>query len=194
MEYNISGVILAGGENKRFGGRSKTDILIEGKPIIERIAESIRDLFDELIIVSNEPGKYNKFSRFRIVSDIFPKAGPLGGLHASIKASTKKAVFVFGGDMPFLDKTLICSQIDEFFKYKCDALVPVVNSLPEPLHSIYSNTILENLEKYLSEKPDRTVHNFLSEIDTHYLKMSQTEEVIRSFTNINSPADLTDFK
>lgn len=194
MEYNISGVILAGGENKRFGGRSKTDIIIEGKPIIDHLVETLGDLFDELLIVSNDPGKYIEFKNFKVVSDIFLKAGPLGGLHSSICASTKQAVFLFAGDMPFIDKTLINSQIKKYYEKKCDALVPVVNNFPEPLHSIYNNNILYKLEKYLSESVDLSVHYFLSEIDTIYLEMPQTEDIIRSFTNINSPSDLTDIK
>jgi len=192
MKYNISGVILAGGENRRFGGRSKTEIMIGGKPIIERITDTIGDLFDELIIVSNDPVKFRKYSNFRIISDIFIKKGPLGGLHASIKASTKNAVFIFAGDMPFLDKALICKQIERYYEKNCDALVPILNSYPEPLHSIYNQAILDRLEKFLSESPDFALHDFLSTIDTQYLKMAPTEKVLRSFTNINSPSDLTD--
>jgi molybdopterin-guanine dinucleotide biosynthesis protein A len=53
MVHNISGVILAGGSNKRFTGMTKANIVIGGKTIISRIMEIIRDIFDEIIIVTN---------------------------------------------------------------------------------------------------------------------------------------------
>ena len=34
-------------------------------------------------------------------------AGPLGGIHAAMKASSNDSIFVFAGDMPFLDKDII---------------------------------------------------------------------------------------
>jgi molybdopterin-guanine dinucleotide biosynthesis protein A len=39
------------------------------------------------------------------------KAGPLGGIHSALKASTKESLFVFTGDMPLLDKEMIVRQI-----------------------------------------------------------------------------------
>jgi len=40
---NISGVILAGGENKRFAGVNKSNLIIEGASIISRIVNIISE-------------------------------------------------------------------------------------------------------------------------------------------------------
>ena len=42
---NISGVILAGGENKRFDGINKSNLIIGGSSIISRIVNIISDIF-----------------------------------------------------------------------------------------------------------------------------------------------------
>jgi molybdopterin-guanine dinucleotide biosynthesis protein A len=186
----ISGVILAGGENRRFGGNPKTDIEIGGKTIISRMIETIGDIFDDLIIVTNNPENFSNYSQYRIVSDIFLKAGPLGGLHAAMKASSKKALFAFAGDMPFLEKQMITDQIKIFMAEKCDAVVPVINNNIEPLHSIYNNNLLYRLEKYLKESDDLSVHNFLSQLEVNYLRFTDSEKAARSFTNINSLSEL----
>jgi molybdopterin-guanine dinucleotide biosynthesis protein A len=55
MGNRISGVILAGGSNKRFGGITKANVVIDGETIISRIISTISDLFDEIIIVTNKP-------------------------------------------------------------------------------------------------------------------------------------------
>jgi len=191
MYKNISGVILAGGENKRFGGQPKSKSVIGGKTIISRIAGTIKDIFGEIIIVTNAPAEFKEFNRFRIISDLFQNTGPIGGLHAAMKTASNDAVFVFGGDMPFLQKQLIINQINIFAKEKCDALVPQVNDFTEPLHSIYSLTILNKLEEYLTESGNYALREFLKRIDVKYMKLPDSDLTKRSFININYPSDLT---
>ena len=193
MYKNISGVILAGGENKRFGGQPKAKTIIRGRTIISMMAGTISDIFGETIIVTNGPAEFKDFKHFRIISDLFKNAGPLGGLHAAMKTTSKDAVFVFAGDMPFLEKQLIINQINTFTENKCDALVPQVNDFIEPLHSIYSITILNKLEKYLNESGNYAVREFLKTIDVKYMKLPDSDIMIRSFININSPSQLIAF-
>ena len=110
-KVNISGVVLAGGANSRFGGRNKAKTLIGGGQIILRILYTLRQIFDEIIIVTNTPDEYGQLEGVKIARDHFLKVGPLGGIHASMKVSSKEAVFIFAGDMPFLNRDLIISFI-----------------------------------------------------------------------------------
>lgn len=52
MYNNISGVILAGGTNKRFGGITKANIVIYGETIASRISETLSEIFGDIIIVT----------------------------------------------------------------------------------------------------------------------------------------------
>ena len=83
MGIVISGGILAGGANKRFGGITKATIIVDGEKIITRMLRTIRDLFEELIIVTNTPGEFQEISGCRIIEDQYKEAGPLGGIHAA---------------------------------------------------------------------------------------------------------------
>ena len=190
MGNRISGVILAGGSNKRFGGIPKVNVVIDGKTIFSRIISTIGDLFEEIIIVTNKPEEFREFIQYKIVEDQFLKAGPLGGIHAGLKASSKKAVFVFAGDMPFLDKEIITDQINEFNKGGYDVLIPKVNQFIEPLHAIYRKSVLKDLERFLSERKSRAVRDFLDEVNIGYLQIPKTEKSDLAFANINSPSDL----
>lgn len=192
MGINISGVILSGGENKRFGGITKSNIVIGGKPIISRMLEVMSGIFDEIIIVTNTPEKFREYDSCKIVGDQFLKAGPLGGLHAAMKTSSKEAVFAFAGDMPLLEKDLISRMTNTFIESKYEALIPIVNDYSEPLHSVYSNSVVVSLEEFLKETKEFAVRDFFKKIDVHYYKMDPADEAIRSFTNINSPSDLND--
>ena len=190
MANRISGVILAGGSNKRFGGITKANVVIDGETIISRIISTISDLFDEIIIVTNKPEEFQEFIQYKMVEDQYLKAGPLGGIHAALKASSEDAIFVFAGDMPFLNKEIISDQINEFNKREHDAFIPKVDQIIEPLHAIYRKSALSHLERFLLEGKSRAVRDFLSEVNVGYLQMLKTEKTEIAFANINSPSDL----
>jgi molybdenum cofactor guanylyltransferase len=191
MGNRISGVILAGGSNKRFGGITKSNIVIGGKTIISRIIYTIDGLFDEIIIVTNKPEEFSEFLQYKIVEDLYLKAGPLGGIHAALKTSSEDAIFVFAGDMPFLDEKIIKDQINEFNRTEHDVLIPKVDQFIEPLHAIYRKTVLNDLEKFLSERKNRAVRDFLSKLNVGYLQIPKSEKTEIAFANINSASDLT---
>ena len=190
MANRISGVILAGGSNKRFGGITKANVVIDGETIISRIISTISNLFDEIIIVTNKPKEFQEFIQYKIVEDQYLKAGPLGGIHAALKASSEDAIFVFAGDMPFLDKEIISDQINEFNKREYDVFIPKIDQFIEPLHAIYRKTVLNDLEIFLSTGKSKAVRDFLSEENVGYLQISDTEKTELAFSNINSPSDL----
>jgi molybdopterin-guanine dinucleotide biosynthesis protein A len=190
MANNISGVILAGGANKRFGGTTKANLVVEGITIISRIISVIEEFFPELIIVTNSPEEFGEFIQCKITKDHYLKSGPLAGIHAALKASSQEAVFVFAGDMPFPDKKIIKDQINEFNKQNCDVLIPEVGKYIEPLHAIYRKSLLNDLEKFLSAETNRAVRDFLTEVNISFLQLPDTEMNRKAFTNINSPSDL----
>ncbi|MEI8226130.1 MAG: molybdenum cofactor guanylyltransferase [Bacteroidota bacterium] len=190
MIHNISGVILAGGANKRFDGMTKANIVIDGKTIISRIIDTIKDIFDEIIIVTNTPEEFKEYINYKIVSDQILKAGPLGGIHAAIKTSSKEALFVFAGDMPLLDKKVIIRQIEFYNSHKCDILIPRINTYIEPLHAIYNISIIETLEDYLTGDHDYAVRKFYKRQNVRYMQLKGFEEISNAFVNINSPADI----
>jgi molybdopterin-guanine dinucleotide biosynthesis protein A len=190
MQNKISGVILTGGSNKRFGGTTKANVVIGGKTIISRIISTITYLFDEIIIVTNNPEEFRDFIQYKIVEDQYLEAGPLGGIHAALKASSEDAIFVFAGDMPFLDKEIITDQINEFNKREHDVLIPEVDQFIEPLHAIYRKSVLNDLERFLSAGKSRAVRDFLREVNVGYLQIPKTEKTEKAFANINSPSDL----
>lgn len=190
MIKNISGVILAGGAGKRFGGIQKARLQIGGKTIISRIIETIGDLFSEIIIVTHTPSEFSDYPGCIITGDHFPGQGPLAGIHAAIKASSSGAVFVFAGDMPFLDSDIVRRQIDAFNNTDFEIFIPRVGGVMEPLHSVFRRTVLEDLEKFLSEPRGRSIRDFISGRNTGYLELEDSQETKRAFANINFPSDI----
>jgi molybdopterin-guanine dinucleotide biosynthesis protein A len=191
MVHNISGVILAGGDSKRFNGLIKARIVIDGKTIISRIIDTISDIFDEIIIVTNRPDEFQEYNNYKIVGDKFLNKGPLGGIHAALKESEAEAVFVFAGDMPLLDKEIIASQIDFYNSNKCDVLIPQIDNYIEPLHGIYKKTLFRILEDYFEGNNGYAIRDFIRKTDVHYFQIEGSRKSKSAFTNINSPSDIS---
>ncbi len=78
-----AGVVLAGGLSSRFGGREKALIPLAGQAMIDHIIRAFDDLFDEILIVSNQP--QNHVDRdATIVSDLVDARSSLTGIHAAL--------------------------------------------------------------------------------------------------------------
>ncbi len=67
---SISGIILSGGKSVRMG-EDKAFLQIEGVPIITRIYNLFKELFQEVIIVTNQREFSNKFDS-KIYQDLIP--------------------------------------------------------------------------------------------------------------------------
>lgn len=194
MEGGISGVILAGGASRRFGGITKSNIVVDGEKIISRIINTINDLFSEIIIITNTPSEFQDLSRYRVASDHFQNAGPLAGIHSGLILSENDAIFVFAGDMPFLSKEIIEEQTRQFRLNESEVLIPRIGELIEPLHSIYRVSVLPRMERFLAEGKNRAVRDFLSGLHVDYFILQDSEENRRAFTNINTQRDIDSIK
>jgi molybdenum cofactor guanylyltransferase len=193
MAVKISGTILAGGAGSRFYGLMKPKIVIEGVTIISRIISVIKDIFDEIIIVTYDPVEFAEFNFCKIVQDKILNAGPLGGIHAALKVSSKGAIFVLAGDMPFLSKSIILQLIEAYNNADCDVLIPKVGEYIEPLHAIYSSSLTEHLEAYLRSDQSNAVRDYIKSLNVKYLKFDRSGKNKKAFTNINSASDINLF-
>ena len=117
-------------------------------------------------------------------------AGPLGGIHAAMKASSNDAVFVFAGDMPFLDRDIIIKLVDTYKESDCSVLIPAIEENIEPLHSIYRISLAENLESYLRSDQGFAVRDYIKTLNVRYLKLEGSKKNKIAFANINSPSDI----
>ena len=85
MEHNnILGIVLAGGKSKRFG-TDKSQVKLGEKLLINYILEEIYDEFDEILIVANDPIKFNLSKKIIRIEDYIQNLGPLGGVLSAMK-------------------------------------------------------------------------------------------------------------
>ena len=183
-------LVMAGGEGRRLSP-DKPLLHVEGRPIIERVVEVVRGVFDEVLIVTNTPERY-AFLGLPHVEDEEPGLGPLMGIYSGLKAIGADRAFVCAADMPFLEADIIRAELAEVGDH--DMVVPYPDDLPEFLHGIYRTRCLPAIEGQLKAK--RYKIDLLRKIldvrvldDAWFSERGFKHVVRRAFANINTVED-----
>jgi len=117
----VTGVILAGGKSSRFGA-NKAFAEVNGRQLIRRVTDIMGSVFEELIIITNDPGEYSSLG-LPMHEDLIKGLGPLGGIYTGLEKMPERLGFFVACDMPFLNEDLI-RYITEKMDDDLDAVVP----------------------------------------------------------------------
>lgn len=185
----VSGIVLAGGRSRRLG-TNKAVVRVGGVRLIERVLGHMRQLCDDLVIVTNEPAPYRDLGE-RLVGDVWPGMGSLGGIYSGLRAARYDRGLVAGCDMPFLNAGLLRLMIDLSRDY--DVVIPRLDDgRMEPLHAVYGRACLEPMEAQL-QASDLRIINILPHLRVRYLEQGELEALDPqhlSFFNVNTRQDL----
>jgi molybdopterin-guanine dinucleotide biosynthesis protein A len=188
----VSGVVLAGGQSSRLG-IDKSFVNVNGQPLIEQLVAKLARLSDDVIIVTNSPGKYDHLEA-RLVGDIYPGKGALGGIYSGLRTAANAYGLVVACDMPFLDLNLLRYMI--LLAHEHDVVIPRIGGLPEPLHAIYSKSCLEPIDRLLARGGLKII-DFFSEVRVRYVEEHEVDifdPQHLSFFNVNTPRNLEEMK
>ena len=187
-------IILSGGKSSRMG-TNKALLPFKEKTNIERIRDELRSLFDDIILVTNDPESY-EFLKIKTVSDKYPGKGPLAGVHAGLMASDYEENIVVACDMPFVSADLAGTLVQNLKHF--DAIIPVIGGKKHPLFAAYQKRIASEIEGCLKEDRLRMIHlldklnvRYLEEVDLHAYGDGRLEEI---FFNMNFPEEYEDAK
>jgi molybdopterin-guanine dinucleotide biosynthesis protein A len=183
---DISGAILAGGKSTRMG-KEKALLEFHGKPFIKHIAETLSRLFEHIVVVADEPSRF-EFLHLPVVPDVFKNCGPLGGIHSALVYSSTERVFVVSCDTPLLQPEFISFLLDDVPDN--DVLVPSVGSFVHPICGMYKKSCIPVIEEWLTVKK-YSVLQFLQTQQTKKVELSVDEELRfgQSLQNINTPEE-----
>ena len=189
---DITAVILAGGMSRRLG-RNKALEPFRGEPLIHRVIRRMGQVASNIIIVANDDERVAELDLpdgVTPVIDEYPGKGSLGGIYTGLRAApTEWAVFC-ACDMPFPSPRLYRALLSR--RESSDAVVPVLDGRPEPIHAAYSRACLEPIRAKLAA--DRLkISGFFDDVSVHYFTEDRVREIdpdFLSFFNINTQRDL----
>ena len=187
---HCTGAIIAGGRATRFGGVAKGLELVGGVRILDRVAAALGESCDDLIIVANDAAAADWIPGARVVADVRPGMGALGGVHAAL-ANARDTVLVLSWDSPFVPGGLMRALRDAGENADADAAVPVSNSPLgfEPLCAWYRASCRSAVERHL-ESGDLRAGGWQGEVTTVRVDASPWGDPDEIFFNVNSAADL----
>jgi molybdenum cofactor guanylyltransferase len=182
--------ILCGGKSRRMGF-DKRDIRIKGKLLIEIIAEQLEEVFEKIILISNEKEKF-KHLKYTVVEDIIPDSGAIGGIFTALNEASSKYVFITACDMPVLNVDYIKYMMELIESENIDGVASCNSGDIEPLHAFYSKNMLPAINSQLDNKNFR-LHYIIKQLNMKYVKDEIVREYCKDmsiFTNLNYKSDL----
>ena len=142
---DVTAFILAGGKSTRMGA-DKAFIALDGRTLLARSLDLARSVTHDVRIV----GDAAKFAAFApVVEDIFPGCGPLGGIHAALRASQTNFNLILAVDMPFVPPALLPFLLTRARSSAQIVTIPRAGGGWQPLCGVYRREFAEVAEEAL---------------------------------------------
>ena len=171
-------------------GRDKAFVTFDGHTLLARALDLARSVTADVRIV----GSREKFARFApIIEDVYPGRGPLGGIHAALRASPVELNFILAVDMPFVSLAFLQHLISEARTAPdASAVVPWSDSRWQPLCAVYRRKFADAAEEALRAGRNKIDSLFIAA----EIKTIREEELERAgfprsiFGNLNTLEEL----
>jgi molybdopterin-guanine dinucleotide biosynthesis protein A len=190
---SIVGVVLAGGRARRMGGRDKSFVLLNDRPLLQRAIVRLRPQVGSLVVSGNGgPKQHGEFETPVIADTVGGFAGPLAGMHAGMhwaKANAPDAsrIATVAVDTPFFPLDLVArlsAAVDNdrvAAAMSCGRIHPVFALVPVRL--------ADDLAAFLAAGTSFRAADWLARHDVVTVEFNEIADV-DPFFNINTPGDL----
>ncbi len=175
----LSGIILAGGKSKRMG-QNKANLLLHGRSLLQWQVDKMRTLGIRDILLSGKdcptlPGT-------RVIPDLLPNRGPLGGLHACLSAANNSRCLVLSVDAPLVP----VSVLEQLCTAQTEGVCVLRHSGgTEPLIGVYDSSISQAILPMIANGSDR-VQSLKDYVPWYFWDYSGPQEAVM---NCNTPEE-----
>ncbi|WP_246941882.1 molybdenum cofactor guanylyltransferase [Bacillus pinisoli] len=186
MTENVAGIILSGGESRRFG-TPKAFADYKGNSFWKYSYHSLRNVTDSQLIVSHEAlvERFKKETELPIILDdpTVRGKGPMAGIYSGMKSLNADWYIVVSCDIPAITEEVI-AKIMTYRAYSIQAVVPVINERYQPLVALYHSTVFPVIESLLLNNQFR-VTSLLDTVETLYVTEKELQIDPTYFQNVN---------
>jgi molybdopterin-guanine dinucleotide biosynthesis protein A len=140
--------VLAGGQSTRMGA-DKAFVEFEGRTLLAHALSLVKSISSEVRIV----GSREKFAGLgEVVEDEFPQHGPLGGIHAALRASRSELNLMLAVDMPFVEIRFLEYLFEEAERHESAIVtIPRAAGAWQTLCAVYRKPFADLAEQALLE-------------------------------------------
>ena len=189
--------MLAGGFSSRFG-QDKGVLELANKPLIRHVVDAVSPVVDETVVVTNSQERAMKYaavtrSDVKFAVDVCESRSPLIGALTGFGVAHGKYSLLLPFDTPFVS----CEVVSLLFEL-CVNRAAVIPRWPnghiEPLHAVYQTAQAFEAAKSAVAEEKLNVRAMIEKLrGVRYvstLVIQQLDPELRTFFNINTPADL----
>jgi molybdopterin-guanine dinucleotide biosynthesis protein A len=190
VPQGVSLAIQAGGGSTRMGEDKALKPFL-GRPLIQRVIARLSPLADEVLVTTNQPENY-AFLGLRLVPDLLPGRGALGGLYTALASASFPLAAVVACDMPFASAPLLRAMIAIMQAEQVDVVIPRTATGLEPLHAVYRCAACLPAVRRALEAGQRKVIAWFPEVRVRAVTPPETAALDPSalaFWNINTPQE-----
>lgn len=185
LHENITVQVMLGGLSTRMG-RDKAQVMLGGKTLLERAVDRWQSYGEALQLSVGAAERAALAPRgLAAVADVYPERGPLGGLHAGLRACATDLMLLVAVDCPFLSY----AQADALLSAigDGDACVYTIEGRPQPLFGLYRRRCATPAETLMLDGENR-MSRLLEWVHTVYVPAPDPEP----FRNLNTPEELAE--
>lgn len=188
----MTAIILAGGNSQRMR-REKPLLPVQGKTLVQHVADNITPFFSEIIISTQEPDRF-AFLPYPIVADEKKGHGPFMGILSGLKASSHSINFIIACDIPEINPSFLLSMIEYTDAY--EIVVPVTSDNHfEPLFAFYHQDLINRIENLINHQVNKIIDLYpLARVKTipmnsnhWYLNLNTEPEYLNYIKNLRNP-------
>lgn len=190
----LTSILLAGGQNKRMNGLPKWELRIGKEIMIDRSIRRLKTVSKQIIIVSGGTYQFSFLEKeeefIKLVYDQTPFLGPLNGIRTGLTHSTDLYHFVVAADMPFFSVDLALWMYQLATTNQMDIVIPKWKDKLQPLHAIYSKSLIDAMSKDIEEGKNSLVKWILDQkrlLIVEELDVQEFNQSGKIFFNMNDP-------
>lgn len=187
----LTGMILAGGEGRRMGGRDKGLEPFAGLPLVGHVVKRLEGQVAELLINANRNADAYQFFADRVIADLLMDdgaeegfKGPLMGIYSGLRAAKTPWLLVVPCDSPALPDDLVARMVAGIASESsdCDIAVAFDGERLHPVVALLRTSLADDLAATLAEG-ERKIDRWYARHTWCRVDMSDCPE---AFANLNT--------
>ncbi|MBS1849640.1 MAG: molybdenum cofactor guanylyltransferase [Acidobacteria bacterium] len=182
-----SAFVLAGGKSSRMG-TDKAFLKWNGQSLLQR-ALALGASVAEEVFIAGDPARFSPYGR--VVGDIFPEHGPLGAIHAALRATGKEWNLMLAVDMPLVESGLLSFLFEVARQSDAVVTVPRLAGGWQPLCAVYRPAFADQAEQALGAGRNKVDALFsqvqVRAVEEEELRQAGFQEAL--FRNLNTPEE-----
>jgi len=181
----MTGLVLAGGQGSRLGGRDKGLVEIGQQPLVAHVLARLGPQVDGLLINANRnPEQYAHYGHPVVADTRADYPGPLAGIASGLAHCRTPLLVVAPCDTPFLPLDLVQRLYRALDTHAAEIAVARCDNALQPVFALMKATLGASLEAFLRSNRRKITAWY----DTHRCAVADFEDAT-AFQNLNTPEE-----